>query len=197
METWSSCSTQCLSGCIWSAVPCSSPTIQSDAVRPERIQRAGKAASWGKTQHVMSFRPWRKLRWISSWYSSTQREQCLSLRIEPCGAGKGQWVQVAQGEIWPWCKKIYIFFYSKNNPSLEQPHQGCGGIPIPGGFQDAVGQCYIGAHWLPSPTEGCWSFEVPSNLGHSTIPWRVSLMQPWNWEIKYECFPLQCKGKIW
>lgn len=83
------------------------------------------------------------------------REQCLSLHIEPCGAGKGQWVQVAQGEILPWCKKIYLFFYSKNNPSLEQPHQGCGGIPIPGGFQDATGQCYIGAPGLPSPTEGC------------------------------------------
>lgn len=52
-------------------------------------------------------------------------------------------------------RKYIFFFYSKNNPSLEQPHQGCGGIPIPGGFQDATGQRYIGAPGLPSPTEGC------------------------------------------
>lgn len=31
-------------------------------------------------------------------------------------------------------------FYSENNQLLEQPPQGCGGIPITGIFQDEVGK---------------------------------------------------------
>lgn len=31
-------------------------------------------------------------------------------------------------------------FYSENNHSLEQPAQGCGIVPITGGFQDLFGQ---------------------------------------------------------
>jgi len=42
---------------------------------------------------------------------------------------KGQWVQVAPGEI----------SYSENNQSVEQPPQGCRVI-ITGGFQYAIGQ---------------------------------------------------------
>ena len=32
------------------------------------------------------------------------------------------------------------FFYSKSNHLLEQPPQGCGGVVIAGGFQDAIGK---------------------------------------------------------
>ena len=32
------------------------------------------------------------------------------------------------------------FLYSENNHPLEQPPQGCGRVPIAGGFQDAIGQ---------------------------------------------------------
>ena len=31
-------------------------------------------------------------------------------------------------------------FFIDNNHSLAQPPQGCGEVPIAGGFQDAVGQ---------------------------------------------------------
>jgi len=31
-------------------------------------------------------------------------------------------------------------FYSENNHSMEQLPQGCGRVPIAGGFQDAIGQ---------------------------------------------------------
>ncbi|KAK4830082.1 hypothetical protein QYF61_008420 [Mycteria americana] len=41
---------------------------------------------------------------------------------------------------------IRDFFYSENNQSLKQSPQGCGGVPIVTGFQDAVGEGTRSSH---------------------------------------------------
>ncbi|KAK4831003.1 hypothetical protein QYF61_014574, partial [Mycteria americana] len=38
------------------------------------------------------------------------------------------------------CRYKKEIFYAENNQSLQQPPQGCGGVSITGGFQDATGQ---------------------------------------------------------
>ncbi|PKU48038.1 hypothetical protein llap_1669 [Limosa lapponica baueri] len=61
-----------------------------------------------------------------------------SLRKEPCGEDKGQWLQVAPGEVSSQYKKE--LFYNENNQSLEQPPQGRGKVPSTGGAQDVTEQ---------------------------------------------------------
>lgn len=77
-------------------------------------------------------------------------------------------VWVATGEVCSWYKKELSC--SENHQSLEQPPQGCGGVPIAVGIQDAVGQAARWAHLdLHSPPKaGCGDLqEVPSHLGCS------------------------------
>lgn len=62
----------------------------------------------------------------------------LPYHKEPHGEHKGQRVQVVLGLFSSWNKKYN--FYSKNNPSLEQPPQGHGKVPIAGSFQVTMGQ---------------------------------------------------------
>lgn len=61
-----------------------------------------------------------------------QRGWMLSFPKEPHGGDKEQQVQVAPGEVLSRYHKDV--FYRKNNHSVEQSPQGCGGVPIDGGF---------------------------------------------------------------
>lgn len=78
----------------------------------------------------------------SSQYSSTKR--VATKRMEavysqgPTWRRQGEQVQVAPGEVSS--RNMKEIFYSESNHSLEQSHQGCGRVPITGGFQDVIGQ---------------------------------------------------------
>lgn len=62
----------------------------------------------------------------------------LSIHKKPHGEDKGLQEGVAPGKALSWQKKE--IFYSEKKHSLEQHLQGCGRIPITGGFQDVIGQ---------------------------------------------------------
>ena len=64
-----------------------------------------------------------------------QRGWRLPLAKEPHGKDKGHQVQVGRGEVSSRYQKEI-----GNHHSLEQPPRRDGGVPITGGFEDAVGQ---------------------------------------------------------
>lgn len=115
----SSHSTQCLSGCTWSAVSSSGPHYSKRHRQTEEglkevrkdYQRAEELPLWGNLEGV--FPPWRRggphhsTLILKGWL---QRGCGLSLHKESHRQGKGQGLQVAQ-EVLSWYKKknIYIF----------------------------------------------------------------------------------------
>jgi len=54
---------------------------------------------------------------------------------------------------------------------LEQPPQGCGGVPTAGGFQDAI-RCWITSSRLPFP----WKVR-PDDLSRSLPTWAVPILR--------------------
>ena len=66
---------------------------------------------------------------------------------------------------------IRNFFHSENKQSLEPPHQGCGGVPVAGGFQDGAGQGATPSHLRsPSPRPSGLSRPLPQpGLLHGSV----------------------------
>lgn len=152
--------TQPLSGCIWSTGYSSGPycsrRMQADwrgsKESYEDNQRPGEPALRGKTKRSYSSSPsrrditspWRKEGSGARYYSIPTFKRWMKnrwrlfLHKETHGKGKRQQVQVALGEVPPQHKKV--IFQSDNSWSLEQPPQGCDGLPTAGSFQDTVEQ---------------------------------------------------------
>lgn len=136
-------------------------------------------------------------------FSSTQR--VARKGMEALSSQGATW-RVQVGEV-SWYKKD--FFPRENNQSLEQPLQGCGRVPITGGFQDVVGQvpsslgCCMSWPWGSArwrwlcPTAapyqqirselGCWHILLlvqPGVHRGANIPRCMETSAEWGWEEK-------------
>lgn len=154
----------------WSTCP-RGKTKRSYSSSPSRrdITSSWRKEGSGAQYHsIPTFKRWIKSRWGLFFHKETH------------GKGKRQQVQVALGEVPSQHKKV---IFQSDNRLLEQPPQGCDGLPIAGSFQDTIEQMLDNLTQVPHKV-GQMIFWGPFQLDCSVIPWVHSTGQTLNSEKK-------------